>query len=81
MAKIYSFEEAKYRKRNLEAYVALPLIENVPDDIQEALQIDAAERLRRTMKIANVVIESADIPPSRELTNDEQPPKFESSKS
>ncbi len=81
MAKIYSFKEARYRKYNPEPYVAPTLIESMPDDIQEALQMAAAEKLRRTMKIANVIIQSEHIPPSRELTDDEMPPGFELSQS
>lgn len=77
MAKIYSFEEARHRKFNQEPYVAPTLIESVPEDIQEALQIDTSERRRRSLKIAVSLIKSVDIPSSRELAEDEQPPEFE----
>lgn len=77
MAKIYSFEEARHRKFNQGSYVAPSLMEHVPDDIQEALQINNAEMLRRTLKVARTVIKSVDIPPKRELNEDEQPPAFE----
>jgi len=77
MAIIYDFQEARNQKFNPEPYVAPPLMEHVPEDIQEAIQIDAAERQRRTLKIANAVIKSEDIPPKRELNEDEQPPTFE----
>ncbi|MNH50403.1 hypothetical protein D3C73_20170 [compost metagenome] len=76
MAKIYNFEEARHRKFNPEPYVAPSLIENVPEDIQESLQINESERRQRSLKIAVAIIESINIPPSRPLTKDEQPPTF-----
>lgn len=77
MAIIYDFQKARDQKFNLAPYVAPPLMERVPEDIQEALQIDAAERQRRTLKVANAVINSVNIPPERELNEDERPPTFE----
>ena len=77
MAKIYSFEQARHQKLNPEPYVTPLLTERAPEDIQEALQINAAERRRRSLKIAVSLIQSIDIPPSRELTEDERPPIFE----
>lgn len=77
MAKIYSFEQARHQKLNPEPYVAPSLTERVPEHIQEALQIDASERRRRSLKIAVSLIQSIDIPPSRELTDDERPQVFE----
>ena len=77
MAIIYDFERARHQKLNPEPYVTPLLTERAPEDIQEALQINAAERRRRSLKIAVSLIQSIDIPPSRELTEDERPPSFE----
>jgi hypothetical protein len=77
MAIVYDFQKARDQKFSPEPYVAPPLMERVPEDIQEALQIDAAERQRRTLKVVNAVIKSVDIPPKRELSEDEQSPTFE----
>lgn len=77
MAIIYDFQKARDQKFNLAPYVAPPLMERVPENIQEALQINNAERQRRTLKVARTVIESVDIPLKRELSEDEQPPTFE----
>lgn len=82
MAIIYDFQKARDQKFNPEPYVvAPPLIERAPEDIQEMLQIDAAERRRRSLKIAVSLIKSMDIPASRELSESEQPPIFEYSPS
>ncbi|MCY1378605.1 hypothetical protein D9M69_662560 [compost metagenome] len=81
MGTIHDFAQARREKFTQEPYVPPTLIERVPDDIQETLQIAAAERLRRTMKIANLVMQSEHIPPGRELTDDEMPPGFEPSQS
>lgn len=77
MAIVYDFQKARDQKFSPEPYVAPPLMERVPEDIQEALQIEAAERQRRTLKVVNAVIKSVDIPLKRELSDDEQPPTFE----
>lgn len=77
MATIHDFEQARRDRFTQAPYMAPAMIESVPEDIRDALDSKVAADRRRLLKIAGSLVTSASIPADRELTEPEQPPKFE----